>query len=363
MSRRGPSTLPHHILPSPPPSALPPVSATLLSARHYPPSIHEANLGDIRSRPPALATIPGPCPFLARLRAASLLPSLPLKAYIILGLRPIRSLDAHRFVWSLARHNTTPRLPGRRVLSLHYAYSPGPSIYSPQRLHPCGLSRPCDLAYQHTYTLLSVLRTCHARALLPDARSPRFGLSSPGTNNIIYPASALSLKKRAAMIHVILSLMRHTYVLRFARPSLPLYTLYLFLPCLFLRAACGVPSVSARCCPITLRIRSLLQPSAPRRMAPYTTVVRSLEYDRCPSPPQRCPYPRTTTTTAHPSIYAAQYSTPRTPTLASIIAPPLRTTLRYATLHSSHGTSPLRTTTLRAPPSSFLHFHGSSILA
>ena len=41
-------------------------------------------------------------------------------------------------------------------------------------------------------------------------------------------------------------------------------------------------------------------------------------------------------TSAHPSIYAAQYSTPRTPTLASIIAPPLRTTLRYATLHSSH---------------------------
>ena len=68
-------------------------------------------------------------------------------------------------------------------------------------------------------------------------------------------------------------------------------------------------------------------------------------------------------TSAHPSIYAAQYSTPRTPTLASIIAPPLRTTLRYATLHSSHGTSPPRTTTLRAPPSSFLHFHGSSILA
>ena len=232
------------------------------------------------------------------------------------------------------------------------------SIHAASRAHV--ISR-----IQHTYTLLSVLRTCHARALLPDARSPRFGLSSPGTNNIIYPASALSLKKRAAMIHVILSLMRHTYVLRFARPSLPLYTLYLFLPCLFLRAACGVPSVSARCCPITLRIRSLLQPSAPRRMAPYTTVVRSLEYNRCPSPPQRCPYPRTTTALPrpHPSIYAAQYSTPRTPTLASIIAPPLRTTLRYATLHSSHGTSPPRTTTLRAPPSSFLHFHGSSILA
>lgn len=34
---------------------------------------------------------------------------------------------------------------------------------------------------------------------------------------------------------------------------------------------------------------------ASRRMAPYTTVVRSLEYNRCPSPPQRCPYPRTTT--------------------------------------------------------------------
>lgn len=195
------------------------------------------------------------------------------------------------------------------MLSLHYAYSPGPSIYSPQRLHPCGLSRPCDLAYQHTYTLLSVLRTCHARALLPDARSPRFGLSSPGTNNIIYPASALSLKKRAAMIHVILSLMRHTYVLRFARPSLPLYTLYLFLPCLFLRAACGVPSVSARCCPITLRIRSLLQPSAPRRMAPYTTVVRSLEYNRCPSPPQRCPYPRTTTALPRPIHPSTRHNT------------------------------------------------------
>jgi hypothetical protein len=256
LSRRGPSTLPHHILPSPPPSALPPVSATLLSARHYPPSIHEANLGDIRSRPPALATIPGPCPFLARLRAASLLPSLPLKAYYTRAPPHLHSLDAHRFVWSLARHNTTPRLPGRRVLSLHYAYSPGPSIYSPQRLHPCGLSRPCDLAYQHTYTLLSVLRTCHARALLPDARSPRFGLSSPGTNNIISGLRSLSQEaRRDDPRH---TLADNTYVLRFARPSLPLYTLYLFLPCLFLRAACGVPSVSARCCPITLRIRSLL---------------------------------------------------------------------------------------------------------
>jgi hypothetical protein len=143
---------------------------------------------------------------------------------------------------------------------------------------------------------------------LPDARSPRFGLSSPGTNNIIYPASALSLKKRAAMIHVILSLMTHTCC-RFARPSLPLYTLYLFLPCLFLRAACGVPSVSARCCPITLRIRSLLQPSAPRRMAPYTTVVRSLEYNRCPSPPQRCPYPRTTTALPRPIHPSTRHNT------------------------------------------------------
>jgi len=162
---------------------------------------------------------------------------------IILGLRPIRSLDAHRFVWSLARHNTTPRLPGRRVLSLHYAYSPGPSIYSPQRLHPCGLSRPCDLAYQHTYTLLSVLRTCHARALLPDARSPRFGLSSPGTNNIIYPASALSLKKRAAMIHVILSLIIHTCCASPARHFHSTHSICSCLACSCARRAASLPSL------------------------------------------------------------------------------------------------------------------------
>lgn len=196
MSRRGPSTLPHHILPSPPPSALPPVSATLLSARHYPhpymkPISATSGLGHPHSPPyPARALSSrafGPRPSFRPFHSRR----------IILGLRPIRSLDAHRFVWSPARHNTTPRLPGRRVLSLHYAYSPGPSIYSPQRLHPCGLSRPCDLTYPTHVSTLSVLRTCHARALLPDARSPRFGLSSPGTNNIIHPASALSLSRSA----------------------------------------------------------------------------------------------------------------------------------------------------------------------
>ena len=258
MSRRGPSTLPHHILPSPPPSALPPVSATLLSARHYPPSIHEANLGDIRSRPPALATIPGPCPFLARLRAASLLPSLPLKAYYTRAPPHLHSLDAHRFVWSLARHNTTPRLPGRRVLSLHYAYSPGPSIYSPQRLHPCGLSRPCDLAYQHTY----LHYRCSAHATPEPSCRTRAPLdlgSAPQAPIISYIRPPLSLSQEARRDDPRHTLADNTHIRAALRPPVtPLYTLYLFLPCLFLRAACGVPSVSARCCPITLRIRSLL---------------------------------------------------------------------------------------------------------
>jgi hypothetical protein len=228
---------------------------------------------------------------------------------IILGLRPIRSLDAHRFVWSLARHNTTPRLPGRRVLSLHYAYSPGPSIYSPQRLHPCGLSRPCDLAYQHTY----LHYRCSAHATPEPSCRTRAPLdlgSAPQAPIISYIRPPLSLSQEARRDDPRHTLADNTHIRAALRPPVtPLYTLYLFLPCLFLRAACGVPSVSARCCPITLRIRSLLQPSAPRRMAPYTTVVRSLEYNRCPSPPQRCPYPRTTTALPRPIHPSTRHNT------------------------------------------------------
>merc|ERR1711881_396939 len=104
---------------------------------------------------------------------------------------------------------------------------------------------------------------------------------------------------------------------------------------------------------------------ASRRMAPYTTVVRSLEYNRCPSPPQRCPYPRTTTALPrhiHPST--------RHNTLLLALRPSHRSSHLLFARHSATRHFTLRTalrlfapTTLRAPPSSFLHFHGSSILA
>lgn len=162
---------------------------------------------------------------------------------IILGLRPIRSLDAHRFVWSPARHNTTPRLPGRRVLSLHYAYSPGPSIYSPQRLHPCGLSRPCDLAYPTHVSTLSVLRTCHARALLPDARSPRFGLSSPGTNNIISGLRSLSQEARRDDPRHTLADKTHTCCASPARHLHSTHSICSCLACSCARRAASLPSL------------------------------------------------------------------------------------------------------------------------
>ena len=365
MSRRGPSTLPHHILPSPPPSALPPVSATLLSARHYPPSIHEANLGDIRSRPPALATIPGPCPFLARLRAASLLPSLPLKAYYTRAPPHLHSLDAHRFVWSLARHNTTPRLPGRRVLSLHYAYSPGPSIYSPQRLHPCGLSRPCDLAYQHTY----LHYRCSAHATPEPSCRTRAPLdlgSAPQAPIISYIRPPLSLSQEARRDDPRHTLADNTHIRAALRPPVTSTLHTLSVPALLVPAR-GVRRPFRLCAMLSNHTQDqiliiALCASTHGSIHDGRSIIR---VQPLPLATATMPLPshHHRPVMAHPSIYAAQYSTPRTPTLASIIAPPLRTTLRYATLHSSHGTSPLRTTTLRAPPSSFLHFHGSSILA
>jgi hypothetical protein len=143
---------------------------------------------------------------------------------------------------------------------------------------------------------------------LPDARSPRFGLSSPGTNNIIYPASALSLKKRAAMIHVILSLMTHTCCASPARHS-TLHTLSV--PALLVPAR-GVRRPFRLCAMLSNHTQDqilIIALCASRRMAPYTTVVRSLEYNRCPSPPQRCPYPRTTTALPRPIHPSTRHNT------------------------------------------------------
>jgi hypothetical protein len=167
------------------------------------------------------------------------------------------------------------------------------------------------------------------------------------------------------MIHVILSLIIHTYVLRFARPSLhSTHSICSCLACSCARRAASLPSLRD-----AVQSHSGSDPYySPLRLETHGSIHDGRSIIRVqPLPLATATMPLPShhhrPTSAHPSIYAAQYSTPRTPTLASIIAPPLRTTLRYATLHSSHGTSPLRTTTLRAPPSSFLHFHGSSILA
>jgi hypothetical protein len=197
---------------------------------------------------------------------------------------------------------------------------------------------------------------------LPDARSPRFGLSSPGTNNIISGLRSLSQEaRRDDPRH---TLADDTYVLPL-RPPVTSTLRTLSVPALLVPAR-GVRRPFRLCAMLSNHTQDqiliiALCASTHGSIHDGRSIIR---VQPLPLATATMPLPshHHRPVMAHPSIYAAQYSTPRTPTLASIIAPPLRTTLRYATLHSSHGTSPLRTTTLRAPPS-FLHFHGSSILA
>lgn len=251
------------------------------------------------------------------------------------------------------------------MLSLHYAYSPGPSIYSPQRLHPCGLSRPCDLAYPTHVSTLSVLRTCHARALLPDARSPRFGLSSPGTNNIISGLRSLSQEaRRDDPRH---TLADETYIRAALRPPVTSTLHTLSVPALLVPAR-GVRRPFRLCAMLSNHTQDQIL-----IIALCASTHGSIHDGRSIIRVQ--PLPLATATMPLPSHHhrpttAHLHLSTRHNTLLLALRPSHRSSHLLFARHSATrhftlrtGTSPLRTTTLRAPPSSFLHFHGSSILA
>ena len=163
------------------------------------------------------------------------------------------------------------------------------------------------------------------------------------------------------MIHVILSLTIHTCCASPARHS-SLHTLSV--PALLVPAR-GVRRPFRLCAMLSNHTQDqilIIALCASRRMAPYTTVVRSLEYNRCPSPPQRCPYPRTTTALPRPIHPSTRHNT------LLLALRPSQSHLLFAR-HSATRHFTLRTALrLFARPlfallSSFLHFHGSSILA
>jgi hypothetical protein len=144
---------------------------------------------------------------------------------------------------------------------------------------------------------------------LPDARSPRFGLSSPGTNNIISGLRSLSQEaRRDDPRH---TLADNTYIRAALRPPVTSTLHTLSVPALLVPAR-GVRRPFRLCAMLSNHTQDqilIIALCASRRMAPYTTVVRSLEYNRCPSPPQRCPYPRTTTALSWPIHPSTRHNT------------------------------------------------------
>jgi hypothetical protein len=178
---------------------------------------------------------------------------------IILGLRPI-SIHSMRIV-SSGRSPVTTLRPACLdaaccLFTMHTVQAPlsialSGSIHAASRAHV--ISR-----IQHTY----LHYRCSAHATPEPSCRTRAPLdlgSAPQAPIISYIRPPLSLSQEARRDDPRHTLADNTHIRAALRPPVtPLYTLYLFLPCLFLRAACGVPSVSARCCPITLRIRSLL---------------------------------------------------------------------------------------------------------
>jgi len=186
---------------------------------------------------------------------------------------------------------------------------------------------------------------------LPDARSPRFGLSSPGTNNIIHISGLRSLSQEARRDDPRHTLADDTYIRAALRPPVTSTLHTLSVPALLVPAR-GVRRPFRLCAMLSNHTQDqilIIALCASRRMAPYTTVVRSLEYNRCPSPPQRCPYPRTTTALSRPIHPSTRHNT-----LYSSHSDP-RIDHRTS---SSHDT-PLRDTSLFARHFASSHDHSS----